>query len=187
MQKLQSFVISICSGLILWAAWPTSSLTYLLFFGFVPLLFVADTVTKRNTFFLHCFIALLIWNATTTWWIWNSTDVGSKRVSYFSLVACWMLFEYIHLNWQISWPWLSLGNAFAQQTQWIQWYEYTGVGGGTLWVLIVNILVYEFIKRFKNENIKWKIKRVLLITSVIFIPIAISILSFLQGAKQMIM
>ena len=210
MQKLQSFVISICSGLILWAAWPTSSLTCLLFFGFVPLLFVADTVTKRNTFFLHCFIALLIWNATTTWWIWNSTDVGSiaaiiansllmcipwwgyhvfkskfsKRVSYFSLVACWMLFEYIHLNWQISWPWLSLGNAFAQQTQWIQWYEYTGVGGGTLWVLIVNILVYELIKRFKIEKVKWRIKKTLFITLLIFIPIAISILSFLQGAKQ---
>ena len=62
-----------------------------------------------------------------------------RSIGYFSLICYWMLFEYIHLNWQLSWPWLSLGNVFAANPDWVQWYEYTGIGGGTLWVLLVNI------------------------------------------------
>ena len=33
---------------------------------------------------------------------------------------------------------------FATKPQWIQWYELTGVLGGTVWVLLVNILITKF-------------------------------------------
>ena len=56
----------------------------------------------------------------------------------------WLAFEYLHLNWELTWPWLTLGNVFSHQTEWIQWYEYTGVLGGSLWVLIINVLLYLF-------------------------------------------
>ena len=29
---------------------------------------------------------------------------------------------------------LTLGNAFAGHPEWVQWYEYTGTSGGTLWI-----------------------------------------------------
>ena len=202
MKRFQLFGLTILSGILLSAAWPVSPLTFFVFFAFVPLLFIADKTTRRNQFFLYAFIALLIWNALTTWWIWNSSEVGAivaiipnallmcipwigyvvfknkfgKRIGYFSLIAFWMLFEYIHLNWQLTWPWLSLGNVFAAKTNWVQWYEYTGVGGETLWVLAVNILLYEFLKRFKVEGLGWKVKRAVVIGLLIAVPALCSLL-----------
>ena len=177
MKKLQLFGFSILSGVLLFAAWPVSPLTFLIFVALVPLIFVADATNKRNKFFGYSFITLIIWNASTTWWIWNSTDVGSiaaitanallmclpwwgyftfknkfgKKIGYISLISFWMLFEYIHLNWQLTWPWLTLGNVFASHPDWIQWYEWTGVSGGTLWVLIINILVFELLDKSKRS------------------------------------
>jgi apolipoprotein N-acyltransferase len=29
------------------------------------------------------------------------------------LVPFWVSFEYLHLNWDLTWPWLNLGNVFA--------------------------------------------------------------------------
>jgi len=59
-----------------------------------------------------------------------------------SFVVFWLAFEYIHYHWELSWPFMNLGNWFGQKPEWIQWYEYTGVLGGTLWVLIVNLFFY---------------------------------------------
>ncbi len=121
---------------------------------------------------------MLIWNAGTTWWIWNSTAPGAigaiiansflmsiplwgfhifkskygNKIGYVSFVVFWLSFEYIHLNWQLSWPWLTLGNVFATRTNWVQWYEFTGVGGGSLWVLAGNIMVLLLIINAKGSK-----------------------------------
>jgi apolipoprotein N-acyltransferase len=200
LKRYQFLGLSLLSGILLSAAWPVSSLTFIIFFAFVPLLFIAESNIKRNHFFLYAFITLLIWNALTTWWIWNSSAVGAigaiipnallmclpwlsyfgfrkrfgKKAGYCSLIAFWMLFEYIHLNWQLTWPWLSLGNVFAAQINWVQWYEYTGVGGGTLWVLLVNILLYECL-RGANKKIVWiKAIQLLVIGLLVIVPIILS-------------
>ena len=44
------------------------------------------------------------------------------------------------MNGEINWPWLNLGNGFANDIHIIQWYEYTGSFGGTLWILLCNLL-----------------------------------------------
>ena len=58
-------------------------------------------------------------------------------------IAYWLGWEFLHLNWELSWPWLTLGNAFAQKPEWVQWYEYTGVFGGSLWILVLNVLIFK--------------------------------------------
>lgn len=176
----KKILLSVASGLLLWASWPTSGLAYLSFIAFIPLLFLSQETHPKNHFFLFTFLSMLIWNATTTWWIWNSTAVGAvaaiiansllmcipwllyyNHKKYFSskllgqiyLVGAWLSFEYIHLHWQLSWPWLTLGNVFASNTNWIQWYEYTGVSGGSLWVWIVNLLLFQIIQhRLSIQN-----------------------------------
>ncbi|MFZ4705837.1 MAG: apolipoprotein N-acyltransferase [Bacteroidales bacterium] len=117
----------------------------------------------------YSFPAFLIWNILTTYWIYNSTLAGAiaaiflnslfmtvvftlfhitRRAlkpgicSYLALIAYWLSFEYIHLHWDLNWPWLNLGNGFANYHTWIQWYEYTGTFGGSLWILIVNITLF---------------------------------------------
>lgn len=130
---------------------------------------------KRKTwqFFGYSYLSFLLWNIATTWWVCLSTVGGGiaaivlnsllmtipvmmfwftkhitkvEKLGYVSLVIYWLTFEYIHLNWDGSWPWLTLGNVFASDTYLVQWYEYTGVLGGTLWVLIINILIYQILE-----------------------------------------
>ena len=38
----------------------------------------------------------------------------------------WISLEVFHQDWDMSFPWLDLGNALAMRTEWIQWYEFTG-------------------------------------------------------------
>lgn len=129
--------------------------------------------------FCYGFIAFFIWNLATTWWIWNSTGPGAAVTfilngSFMALVyaawhccrrqgmpewthaitfiSFWMAFEFLHLNWDLTWPWLNLGNVFDSCTQFIQWYEYTGSFGGTLWVLVTNFLLYYTIRFFRSER-----------------------------------
>ena len=153
--------------------------------------------------FLYTYFALIIWNTITTWWIWNSTDFGaimaivlnslfmsliwvlfsfSKRYfthsshAIFILPVYWVAFEYLHLDWDLSWSWLNLGNVFADYPSAIQWYEYTGTLGGTWWILIVNILVFKLVQ--KMMSVEFSSKR-LVFASIpmllfIFIPLIYS-------------
>ena len=169
--SLHPLILSISSGLLLIAAWPVSLFTPLIFIAWVPLLFVSQT-ENRIKFFLYAILTMFIWNAGTTWWIWNSTAAGAigaiiansflmtiplwgyhiiksrfgNADGLSSFIAFWLTFEYIHLNWQLSWPWLTLGNVFAMHPNWVQWYELTGTSGGSLWALVINCLIFVLLK-----------------------------------------
>ncbi len=164
------------------ASWPMAQFTLLICIAFVPLMILSDDVKKPGTFFGYVFIGMLIWNVSTTWWMWNSTDIGavaaivansllmslpwlgyfackkrySRLLSLLTLVVFWLGFEYIHLNWELSWPWLTLGNVFAEFPSQIQWYEYTGVGGGSLLIWIMNIQAYLLICAI-NEKAHYRV------------------------------
>jgi apolipoprotein N-acyltransferase len=172
-------VTAIASGLLLFAAWPVSPFTFLIFIAWAPLLWLETKVPSRKKFFALTYLVMFAWNISTTWWIWNASPPGAtaaflansllmcfpwlgyriakKRLGqswgYVSLIAFWMCFEYIHLqDWGLSWPWLTLGNAFATHTEWIQWYEYTGTSGGTLWILLSNMLIFSLFTEYQSNG-----------------------------------
>ena len=151
--------------------------------------------------FTLTFPGFLLWNMLTTWWIWNSTEFGAilawvlnsmfmsatlyffhfsrrampSRQSQFILIFFWISYEFFHHNWDGTWPWLSLGNGFAGWYKWIQWYEYTGIFGGTLWILLVNIILYQLIiKIISKENSKLLVIHFSLFTILIVLPILLS-------------
>src|SRR5690606_12931340 len=91
------------------------------------------------------------------------------------LPAIWLSFEKFHLNWEMTWPWFNLGNGFANYHQWIQWYEFTGTFGGTLWILVGNIIVFYFLYAYLNLKDKKYLTKLILYTLLwIGIPIGIS-------------
>ncbi len=131
---------------------------------------------KYPAFGRWAYLFLVLWNAFTTWWVSFATVPGGiaavvlnaglmtlpllafrrtkrrlgPRWGYLSFVVYWVAFEQIHLAWDLTWPWLTLGNAFASTTTWVQWYEYTGQLGGSVWVLVVNVLLWKLIS-FKRQ------------------------------------
>jgi len=163
--------LSVLSGLMLTLGWPDWSFTIALFFAWVPLLWVMDQHAPTFKTLRFPAITLLVWNTGTTWWLWNSTGFGAVAAiiintclmclpwwGYISLrkkmnpsqallglVAFWLCFEWVHLNWSISWPWLTLGNGLSPIAPMIQWYEYTGVAGGSLLIWVMNILAFQFL------------------------------------------
>ena len=88
-----------------------------------------------------------------------------------ALVCLWLSFEFIHHNWDLEWPYLTLGNGFMNDTKLIQWYEFTGVLGGSFWILVVNFLVFEVLKRRNIANI-------LLLSVVVLLPVSVSFLQY---------
>lgn len=204
---MKNSLLAISTGLLLSIAWPTYGFPLFLFFGFVPLLLVENSVRNKSYHTLKVFglayLSFFIWNVITTWWVYNSSGVGvaiavlvnsllmaivfllyhivSRKVNFFistMFLAClWMGFEYFHLQWQISWPWLNLGNGFAGFTSWIQWYEYTGTFGGTLWIWIVNIGVFKTILLYNEHKDKTIIYRAAIRNGlIILVPIIISVI-----------
>ena len=142
---------------------------------------IRDNLGKKNLrIFFYSYIMFLTWNIITTWWIINSSVLGvifavivnttlyslvfmlyslmKRRLGVnpgiIFLITLWISFEKFHLNWQFSWPWLNLGNAFSERIEWIQWYEYTGVFGGSLWVLISNCSLFLLIRKYDSLNNK---------------------------------
>ncbi len=94
--------------------------------------------------------------------------VGNKE-GYVGLIIYWLAWEYLHLNWELSWPWLTFGNIFSDNPDWVQWYEYTGILGGSLWILLANLGFFNLFKRIINEDFNWK--RAVGFVFVVFIPL----------------
>ena len=72
--------------------------------------------------------------------------VRNKRIAYLALIAFYISMEYLHQTWDLSFPWMTLGNGLSGMHELAQWYEYTGVYGGSIWILLSNILAFEAFK-----------------------------------------
>ena len=163
---------------------------------------LSDFKRRGLLVFGYSYLTFLLWNLLITWWLINSSLIGMlfanicnsffyaiiftcfswaktrlpNRSAYLFLIALWLAFEKLHLSWDFSWTWLNLGNVFSENIYWIQWYEYTGVFGGSLWVLVINVWLFHV---FKNHNtiLGYKPLARKMIAPLIFIalPIAFSL------------
>nr|WP_262903864.1 apolipoprotein N-acyltransferase [Sphingobacterium bovistauri] len=100
-------------------------------------------------------------------------------LSFLGLTSFWISYEYLHQTWDLAFPWMTLGNGFANFHQIIQWYSVTGVYGGTLWIWAVNILVFLFYWQYKH-NIHAYSQKIILSSAiaVITLPIVISVIQY---------
>jgi len=188
----------------------TGGITPLVFFALVPFLLAEEYIYQRKLrprkVFWNSYLLFITFNFVTTWWVYYASSggmlmavflnsllmaivfwlyhlvrrkLGNQR-GYIALVLLWLGFEWCHYHWELSWPWLSFGNVFANRITWVQWYEYTGVLGGSLWVLLVNIQVFFLAKKifFDNEKIGKQKRKLIQLSCMIGIPIAISLVMY---------
>jgi len=98
---------------------------------------------------------------------------ANLALSLLGLSSFWIAYEYLHQSWDLAFPWMTLGNGFANFHQLIQWYEITGVYGGTIWVWLINSCVFVAYLQYRNQKLSWSI--VGAIASSILLPTAYSI------------
>ncbi|MDX8341009.1 apolipoprotein N-acyltransferase [Draconibacterium sp. IB214405] len=147
----------------------------------------------------HVFFAALIWNILASWWMTKVSLVGvgsamifnaflmstvwwaahsirrdlSSPLGYISLVVFWISLEYLQFSWDIEWPCLQLGSVLASNLKIIQWYEYTGTFGGTLWILLLNIFLFKLLQSFLDKTKQLKVKLTYVTVSGLFILVPI--------------
>ena len=200
--RTYNILMAILCGGLLAAAWPTWGFAPLAFIGFVPLLLLEDRIAhgERGKLFWLSFLAFMVWNVATVWWVWNATPAAilawalnalfmatvfnlfhltKKKVcnnawGNFFLIPYWMAFELLTYHWSLKFPWLNLGNVFSTCHSWVQWYEYTGVAGGTLWVLLVNILIVNILILLKEHRSKAAFGQIGVAVVILVVPIVIS-------------
>ncbi|TXI79122.1 MAG: apolipoprotein N-acyltransferase [Flavobacteriales bacterium] len=87
------------------------------------------------------------------WWLKRATRrMAGDRVAAIAFIAYWLAFERLHHGWDLQWPWFSIGNVFGTQPHWIQWYEVTGMLGGSLWVLLVTFFLHQAINTWRSAR-----------------------------------
>ena len=200
--RIRNILLALLSGGLLTAAWPTWGIVPLVFVGLVPLLLVEDRAARGDggKVFLLSFLAFLVWNTATTWWVWNATPAAvmawalnaifmatvfwlfhltKKKVcnnpwGNLFLIPYWMAFEMLTYHWSIKWPWLNMGGVFSGQVDWVQWYEYTGLAGGTLWILLANILIANILLFFRSKEAKPILISIGLEALILIVPIIVS-------------
>lgn len=95
------------------------------------------------------------------------------------LIAIWMSFEKFHLGWELTWPWLNLGNVFSDYPKLIQWYDTLGATGGSFWILLVNVLIFYTVRTWEaGRKRKDMIKNSAIIVALIALPMIISVIKY---------
>ncbi|GAB5418281.1 MAG: apolipoprotein N-acyltransferase [Crocinitomicaceae bacterium] len=211
LSRAQRYLLSSLSGLLMVLCFPfTGSITPLVFVAWIPLLFVESFISRQSyrsgKVFIHAYLAFLIYNVGTTWWVWNASQGGSvlafllntllmaiafyafhltkKYVGHkegiIAFVLYWIGFEYFHYDWESSWPWLTFGNVFSIHPSWIQWYSVSGALGGTLWVLVVNLLLFRTVENVFLRKETWRIQTPLfyLAGAALIVPLTISLITY---------
>jgi len=112
------------------------------------------------------------------WWLKRVTlRAAGRTIANVSFIIFWLAFERLHHGWDLQWPWFSLGNVFGTQPHWIQWYEVTGMLGGSLWVLLVTFFIDRAILRFRHAR-QAVLREVSMAAFLLIVPPSISIWRF---------
>ncbi|MEN8244914.1 MAG: apolipoprotein N-acyltransferase [Thermodesulfobacteriota bacterium] len=178
----ENLILALISGLLLGFPWIYSSLAFLTFVAWIPLFILEERLRDRPNPYLvfnYALACFLVWNILGTWWVtrahllggmliilanalcqafsfWLASRVGAinRMPRLLPFVVIWMGFEYFHEWWDLAWPWLNLGNALAATPEIIQWYEFTGARGGTLWIILANVSGLTLYKSWQDGSVR---------------------------------
>lgn len=97
-----------------------------------------------------------------------------------SFIALWLAFEFATLNISFITPWMNLGNGLAKEIRLIQWYELTGTGGGSLWILASNLFLAAAILKRPERPLKDMLRAAPFIIWIclLIIPAAVSVFRY---------
>lgn len=140
--------------------------------------FIIFKLKKVNLFIstITLFITAFLFNLSSTFWLlevtwWESllAFIGNSIVMTIPLlltclyykkynrifvpyIIFWIIFEFLHTKWDLSWPWLTFGNVMGNQHNLIQWYSILGVYSGSIWLIILGFFLFIILRNIKNSK-----------------------------------
>ena len=199
---VKNLALALTSGLLLGLPWVFPSLFFLIFIAWIPLLYLEEDIRRHANPYLvfnYALVSFLVWNFLGTWWVSRAHFVGGILIMlanalvqalFFWLVSrirtmlglalllpfvlIWMGYEHFHEWWDLAWPWLNLGNALATTPGAIQWYEFTGARGGTLWIILVNLAVLNMVASCRAGGIGLRLQSAATALLIVIVPVLLS-------------
>ena len=200
-----SYIVFFSSSIILYLI-SLKFLPIVSFLGLFPLFYFEFLKTENSknsiTPSLLFYFVLVACNLIATYWIFRINTTASILIvlinslffsfpffiyriikknkgytfGFIAFISLWISIEYFHQHWELAFPYMTIGYILAPIPEIIQWYEYTGVLGGTLWVLVINLLFFNLIRIYPNKKqLVWNGVVIFLFISV---PIIFSITRF---------
>ncbi len=136
--------------------------------------------TKREVIY-YAYPSFILWNLFSTYWLMMATIAGGaaailanaaimlipllliralvQKNSYHPLIVAviaasiWVSYEFLHHNWDLAWPWLTLGNGWSNLTGVIQFISITGVFGISFWVILSATLFYYWLIQPERKHL----------------------------------
>lgn len=167
------WALSLSAGILLGLSWPPFPFPFLVFPAFFLLFRLIDLCGTAREAAYWTYPGFVVWNIITTYWMVMATVAGGiaailansvvmtvpvmvmylfkKKLTNHWLIAltqtaAWISYEYLHHLWDLAWPWLALGNAWANVPSLVQYISATGYLGISFWIVLVTALAYRATK-----------------------------------------
>ena len=201
------WILSVGVGLLLSLSFPPVNASFLSFFGFIGLYQLVLLSHSYRHLALISYPGFFVWNLGTTYWlIMASVPAGVAAIVANSAVmllpmmvirfihhryhlfgwtalfqaAAWILYEYLHHHWDLAWPWLGIGNAWANHISVIQYISITGHLGISFWVVFGSFLCAHWLQ-IPNKK---ALNTALLVLIFVLPPLA-SLISFGVSSQEL--
>lgn len=173
------WVLSVSAAVLLSLSFPPFNAAILQIPAFIFLFRIATLCDTKRAVILYVYPAFALWNLFTTYWLMMATVAGGAAailanaalmlipmlmirrfqqsnvnpvLSALFAATVWVGYEFLHHNWDLAWPWLTLGNAWSNLTGVIQYISVTGVLGISFWIVFTSSLLYAYLLHSNNRN-----------------------------------
>lgn len=167
------WALSLTSAILLSLSFPPFDLAILQIPAMICLFRLATISGSYRELVLYAYPAFVLWNLLVTYWLMMATVAGGLAAILanaalmllplllirklfragihpiavsFLAASLWVSYEFLHHNWDLAWPWLTLGNGWSNLTGVIQFISVTGVFGISFWVVATAALLYRYIE-----------------------------------------
>lgn len=168
------WALTLTAGILLGLSYPPLPFPFLVFPAFFLIFRIIGLSSSAREAAYWSYPAFLIWNLIVTYWLMLATLAGgiaailanaavmtipvmfqyyfqNKKMNpwFIALLQAgsWLSYEYLHHQWDLAWPWLTVGNAWANAPQLVQYISVTGYWGISFWVILSCALTYQLYKK----------------------------------------
>ncbi len=169
MKKIKSFFLSVLSGLLLIFCFPKANLSFLVWFGFLPLFWAIHKRSPKESFF-YSYLTGIIFFLGALYWVSYVSGLGfvllvfylalyfgvfglacsyalklHPYLSLFFIPSFWVILEYLRSHLLTGFGWALLAHSQSQNLPLIQFSSITGAYGISFLIMFVNIALWQII------------------------------------------